>query len=45
MKRIIEQLRQKAKRDPKRIVFPEAKDERVLEAIKYIEEEKIAYPL
>jgi phosphate acetyltransferase len=45
MERIINKLREKAKKDPARIVFPEANDERILEAIRYIEKEKIAYPL
>ena len=36
---------EKAKQNPKRIVFPESNDERVLEAIKYIEKEKIAMPI
>jgi phosphate acetyltransferase len=38
-------LREAAKKNPKIIVFPEAGDERVLQAIKYIEKEKIAQPL
>ncbi|MDD5585132.1 MAG: phosphate acyltransferase, partial [Candidatus Omnitrophica bacterium] len=45
MEKIIERLRARAKEDPKRIVFPESTDERVLEGIRYIEKEKIAYPL
>lgn len=45
MERIIKKLREEAKKSPKRIVFPEANDERVLEATKYIEKEKIALPL
>lgn len=45
MESIINRLREKAKANPKRIVFPEANDERVVEAIKYIEKEGIAYPL
>ncbi|MBD3246413.1 MAG: phosphotransacetylase [Candidatus Omnitrophica bacterium] len=42
---VIQKLRKKAKREPKRIVFPEAQDERVLEAVKQIEQEGIARPL
>ncbi len=45
METIIRRLREKAKEAPKIIVYPEPKDERVIEAIKYIEKEKIAYPL
>jgi phosphate acetyltransferase len=45
MNNIIEVLRERAKSEPKRIVFPESSDERVLEAVKYVEKEKIAYPL
>jgi phosphate acetyltransferase len=44
MQEIIAQLRERAKRAPKRFVFPEAEDGRVLEAVKYIDKEKIAYP-
>ncbi|MFH1317799.1 MAG: phosphate acyltransferase [Candidatus Omnitrophota bacterium] len=45
MDSIINKLREKAKKNPKRIVFPEAGDDRVVEATKYIEKEGIAYPL
>jgi phosphate acetyltransferase len=45
MDKIIERLRERAKENPKRIVFPESSDERVLEGIRFIEKEKIAYPL
>ncbi|MBN2484188.1 MAG: phosphate acetyltransferase [Candidatus Omnitrophica bacterium] len=38
-------LRNQAKENPKRIVFPEPSDERVLEAVEYIRKEKIAQPL
>lgn len=44
MNKVIEVIREKAKQNPKRIVFPDAGDERILEAIKYIEKEKIAIP-
>jgi phosphate acetyltransferase len=38
----IESLIERAKKNPKRIVFPEAKDERVMGAVKRITREKIA---
>lgn len=45
MYRISEMLRNQAKGNPKRIVFPEPSDERVLEAVEQIKEEGIAQPL
>ena len=45
MLEIIQTLRKKAQESPKTIVFPESQDERVIEAIKCIEKEKIATPL
>ena len=45
MNDIVYNLRQRAKQDPKVIVFPEADDERVVEAVKIIKEENIAKPL
>jgi phosphate acetyltransferase len=45
MDKVIQQLRERAKKDPKKIVFPECDDKRVVEAVKYIEKEKIAIPL
>ena len=45
MDEIFVKLREKAKKAPKRIVFPEAEDERIIEAVKYIRQEKIAEPL
>jgi phosphate acetyltransferase len=45
MDSIINRLRERAKKDPKTIVFPEADDERVVEAVKYIEKKGIAKPL
>jgi len=45
MEDVIKNLRERAKKDPKRIIFPEASDERILEAVEYIEKEKIAQPL
>ena len=45
MEKIIQKIRSEAKKEPKKIVFPEANDERVIEATKYIEKEGIALPL
>lgn len=45
MEKIIQKLREKAKKDPKVIVFPEADDERIVEAVEYIKKEGIAKPL
>lgn len=45
MEDVIKNLRQRAKKDPKKIIFPEASDERILKAVEYIEKEKIAQPL
>ena len=45
MDEIITQIRNRAKSDPKTIVFPEAEDERIIEAVKYIKEKGIAKPL
>ncbi|MCK9614412.1 MAG: phosphate acyltransferase [Candidatus Omnitrophica bacterium] len=45
MNPIIERIRARAKQNPKKIIFPEDNDERVLEAIKYIEKERIAIPM
>jgi phosphate acetyltransferase len=45
MEKIIQKLRDKAKVDPKVIIFPEADDERVVAAVKYVEQEGIAKPL
>ncbi len=42
---IIAKIRYQAKQNPKKIIFPESTDERVLEAIKYIEKEGIAMPI
>ncbi|MDD3375341.1 MAG: phosphate acyltransferase [Candidatus Omnitrophica bacterium] len=42
---VIEQIRDRAKSDPKRIIFPEAEDDRVLKAVDYIRQEGIAEPL
>ncbi len=45
MMSIIEKLHQRAKNDPKTIVFPEASDDRVVRAVEIIEREQIAKPL
>ncbi|MFH1768979.1 MAG: phosphate acetyltransferase [Candidatus Omnitrophota bacterium] len=45
MERIINALRAEAKKNPKKIIFPEAFDERVVKAVEYIEKEGIALPL
>jgi phosphate acetyltransferase len=42
---VINAVRNKAKEDPKTVIFPEFQDKRVTEAVKYIEEENIAKPL
>lgn len=42
MKSVSQSLRERAKADPRKIVFPEAGDERILEAVEYINKEKIA---
>jgi len=42
---IMTKLREQAKTAPKRIIFPESDDERVVEAVKFIEREKIAEPI
>lgn len=42
---VIERLRAKAKSDPRRIIFPETEDARVMEAVDYIRAEGIAEPL
>ena len=45
MATIVENLRGRAKKEPKKIIFPDASDERVIKAVSYIEKEKIAQPL
>ena len=45
MDKIVARLRENAKKDPKKIIFPEAQDSRVVEAVEYIKKEKIAHPL
>ncbi len=45
MEKIISGLRERAKKDPKKIIFPEASDERIIKAVEYIKKENIAIPL
>ena len=45
MESVVQSLRERAKKNPKVIVFPEADDERVVEAVEYIKKEGIAKPL
>ncbi len=45
MKNFTRNLRERAKKDPKVIVFPEANDERIIEAVEYVKKEGIAKPL
>lgn len=45
MLEVIKNLRERAKKNPKKIIFPEAQDDRTVEAVKYIEKEGIAQPL
>ena len=42
---LIEKFKEKARSDPKRIVFPEGDDERILSACAKIAEAGIAYPI
>jgi len=44
MEKVLTELRNKAKSDPKKIAFPEVDDERIIEAVKIIEKEGIAKP-
>ncbi len=45
MEKIISELRKRAKQDPKKIIFPEVSDERIVKAVEYIKRENIASPL
>ncbi len=45
MNKVINSLRQRAKSESKKIVFPEPEDERVKEAVAYIKKEAIAQPV
>ena len=42
---LFEELKLKAKKNPKRIVFPEGEDRRIIKAARQLLEEKIAYPI
>jgi phosphate acetyltransferase len=42
---VLERIREKAKQDPRRIIFPETEDPRILEAVDFIRKEGIAEPL
>ncbi len=41
----IEQLKERARATPRRIVFPEGDDERVIEAARRLKEERLAEPV
>ena len=45
MEKIISGLRERAKKEPKKIIFPEVSDERIIKAVEYIKKENIAIPL
>lgn len=45
MEQVVRTLRERAKSNPKIIVFPEADDERIVEAVEYVKREGIAKPL
>lgn len=45
MKSFLQKIYTSAKKHPKRIVFPEGEDERVLKAIEIIQKENFAYPI
>ena len=42
---LIENIKKQAHKRPKRVVFPEGNDERILKAIEILQEEKIAHPI
>lgn len=42
---VIEKIRQKSKKDPKRIVLPEGEDERIVKAADFLRKEKISRPI
>ena len=44
MRNLLTELKKKAQSNPKRIVFPESDDDRVIEAVSIIAKEKIAHP-
>lgn len=45
MRTFIKKIKQKARENPRHIVFPEGTEERVLKAVEIIVREKIAYPI
>lgn len=45
MENFIKEIKELARKNPKRIVFPEGNDERVIEAVKIIEKEGVAIPI
>ncbi|MFO8052822.1 MAG: phosphate acyltransferase [Candidatus Omnitrophota bacterium] len=45
MRKIVKGLREQAKKNPRKIIFPEANDERIIEAVERINQEKIANAL
>jgi len=42
---VIEQLQQKAKNDPKKVVFPESGEEKILRAVRQVKDMGIAFPI
>lgn len=42
---LIEKIKKQAQKQPKRIVFPESEDERVLKAIEFLQKEQIVHPI
>lgn len=42
---LLEKFKERSKRNPRRVVFPDSKDERVLKAARYLSDEKIAAPI
>ena len=42
---LIENCKQRVKRNPKRVVFPDSKDERILKAARFLNDEKLAVPI
>lgn len=45
MKTFLDRIKTLARKDPKRIIFPEGNEDRILKAIEHILEEKTAYPI
>jgi len=42
---LIENIKEQAKTEPKRIVFPEGEDDRIIKAIEILQKERIAHPI